>query len=111
VRITPRTLLSPPGSLAEFAVTSAIYESAWLATYYGLGRVLAPPVFAGHSLGPQLTYSTFRKLIYSGAGLAVRSAAPAIPFVGIVSIAAATGFSAAKQGHTTTPFGGNYFKY
>ena len=111
MKITPRTLLSPPRSLGEFAVTSVLYESAWLSTYYGLGRLLAPPVFAGHSLGPQQTYSTFRKQIYSGAGIALRSAAPAIPFVGIVSIAAASGLSAAKQGHTTTPFGAQYFKY
>jgi len=111
MKITPRTLISPPKTPLEFIVSSVIYESAWLATYYGLGSLLAPPTFAGHNLGPQQTYQTFRKQIYTGAGLVLRGVAPAVPFAAIVGAAAYAGSETAKEGITSTPFSAQYFTY
>ena len=75
MKLSPRQFVTPPATLKEFALTSALYEAAWLSTYYGLNQLLAPPQFAGHNLGPTQSYTQFRSRIYSGAGLVLRSAA------------------------------------
>jgi hypothetical protein len=79
----------------------AVYEATLFTLFQGAE-------FLTRTTPSNMKYGVFRKRMYSGAGYAARASAHVTLPVTFVALSGAAGLAAAKQGHTTTPFGGGF---